>query len=681
MTDEMDEIWALYADDGAQALDAMETALAGLDGDAGDIGHVSALFRAVHTFKGNSRVLGLSTVESRAHLAEDLIGLVRDAGVPWDAEIRALMLETADALRSMLEQTATTQADVAPAPTESLMARLRDKIGRCQPAGPDEAAIPEPDPPQAAAPLPEPAPALPDPAPPAAQPAPDAPDMPRPLRLADDPTYRRIFDEMVAETITRLEAACDRGEPGAARRLADDLGHAATRLGLDDWAELLVLPAGEIDDGTARALAARLRAMAGLPPLQAPDDIAPAPPGHSPAPAEPPEAPEPPRTEAAPVASGTSIPHAAASPGADRSDLDPAFQEQLGEIAVSQSMVSGVLQDLANDDLGQQIAAALHGCDALPSGLIGAISALVEAHMQRVAEAATMAEQMSSRMAELQQRAADMRLRPASTILDALEARVAAATPAGSEGLTFVADDGGLSLDGAVLHEVQQVLELILLPRVAAAGPEYRQIALRLLRVGDHLAIEIEDTAPARQGPIPEPVIAWLDRVGADLQTLGLPDGSQLDMIAVPLPQVVLEGMAVRAGKTAWVLPLDVIRSLVQPEPGAILTVSAQRGRPMLRLSKDEIVPIYPLPGDRPDLSVPGRVYAVLHRMQQSVAVPVDELIGQQLVLVRPLRGLLSSVRHVSGMALLAGGDVGLVLAHTAIGGTDLPGRAMVRAA
>lgn len=44
------------------------------------------------------------------------------------------------------------------------------------------------------------------------------------------------------------------------------------------------------------------------------------------------------------------------------------------------------------------------------------------------------------------------------------------------------------------------------------------------------------------------------------------------------------------------------------------------------------------------------------------MAVPVDELIGQQLVLLRPLRGVLSRVQNMTGIALLAGGDVGMVV-------------------
>lgn len=275
MSDEMDEIWALYADDGAQALDAMEIALdaLGVGPAAATDPNVAAFFRAVHTFKGNSRVLGLAVVESRAHYAEDLIGLVRDQGVPWDAEIRDILLVTADVLRGMLEETASTRADVDPASSEPLMHLLKDKIARCTGGATEDTAVAAP-PPQpetaaeprkakarkAAEPAPEPTPA-PEPAPqPVAQPAPQAepapvaaptpaPAAPKPAankpsdapRLADDPTYRAIFQGMANDCLTKLRQAMGSfaADPDAARTLArresDGLSHAARQMGLDDW--------------------------------------------------------------------------------------------------------------------------------------------------------------------------------------------------------------------------------------------------------------------------------------------------------------------------------------------------------------------------------------------------------------------------------------------------------------
>jgi len=262
MSDEMDEIWSLYADDGAQAMDAMETALLALEGAAPEDHppHVAALFRAVHTFKGNSRVLGLGVVESRAHIAEDLIGLVRDEGVPLDAEILELLLETGDRLRTMLEVTEATRDDVDPEDTEDLMVRLRDKIARCagQGGGKTEPAteleqgpeaeieeLPEPGAPPAAVEAPAEPEAAPEPEPdtsasptPEADPEPTVAAAPQ-ARLADDPAYRAIFAEMVRETLGRLTKLRDAGTPEATRRPVGDLDHAARQLGLDDWSARL----------------------------------------------------------------------------------------------------------------------------------------------------------------------------------------------------------------------------------------------------------------------------------------------------------------------------------------------------------------------------------------------------------------------------------------------------------
>ena len=112
MSDDIDEIWALYADDGAQSLDTVEAALLKLRKDATNREAIAELFRAMHTFKGNSRLLGLEQIESCAHIAEDLVGLVRDEGVEFDVELLEMLLEASDRLREMMEMAVTTRRDV-----------------------------------------------------------------------------------------------------------------------------------------------------------------------------------------------------------------------------------------------------------------------------------------------------------------------------------------------------------------------------------------------------------------------------------------------------------------------------------------------------------------------------------------------------------------------------------------
>ena len=328
MSDEMDEIWELFADDGAQSLDAMEAALDALSDDGTDdqVPHISALFRAVHTFKGNSRVLGLSVVESRAHLAEDLIGLVRDSGVPLTPEILDLLFLAGDTLRTMLEEVAATRADVDPEPSEDLLRQLKEMIAKCDPdAAPAEEPAAEAEAPAEEAPAEEPAPEEPASAPAAAVGGMDmaalfdemsegednsssheddfwefdedlepeelaakkaaaeadmeAHEAEGPVRngssaaaklaeqeggaepvavessvkvedepplqsLADDPTYRKIFDEMTAEMIEKLNAIIlsddafeDRHK--ATERQVDGLLHAARQMDYGNWVLLL----------------------------------------------------------------------------------------------------------------------------------------------------------------------------------------------------------------------------------------------------------------------------------------------------------------------------------------------------------------------------------------------------------------------------------------------------------
>ncbi len=128
MSDELDEIWELYADEGQQSLQAAEEALLNLKKSPTDSENIAGLFRAVHTFKGNSRVMGLSVVESRAHVAEDLIGLVRDKGVLLDEQIIDLLLEMLDVLNDMLLEIVKSKNDVEPHSSQDLVDKLHAKI-------------------------------------------------------------------------------------------------------------------------------------------------------------------------------------------------------------------------------------------------------------------------------------------------------------------------------------------------------------------------------------------------------------------------------------------------------------------------------------------------------------------------------------------------------------------------
>ncbi len=237
-SDEMEEIWALFAEDGKEALDTAEDDLLALESDPANVERIAELFRGMHTFKGNARVMGLSTIETLAHYAEDLIALVRDDGVTLDSPMIDLLLTALDKLRALLKQVLASRRDVSAAETESLTAQLQAM----------KAAYTAPPPPPA-----EIAPIEP---PPAAETDP-LPEFER-VDPAADPIYVQIFIELAQEEFSRfLDALNDlsAGNDEAVAEItgvADTLHHAAEQMGyhrfqteLDELVEAATQSSGE----------------------------------------------------------------------------------------------------------------------------------------------------------------------------------------------------------------------------------------------------------------------------------------------------------------------------------------------------------------------------------------------------------------------------------------------------
>jgi two-component system chemotaxis sensor kinase CheA len=136
--------------------------------------------------------------------------------------------------------------------------------------------------------------------------------------------------------------------------------------------------------------------------------------------------------------------------------------------------------------------------------------------------------------------------------------------------------------------------------------------------------------------------------------------------ISLPLAMVAVEGMVVRVDAVKYVIPIQGIQTIIRSEAEQMMQVSADGGQPMLRLSTEDVIPIQLLAGrhDQQALHYPTQrgLYVIVRGEKQRLAIVVDELIGQQQVLIRPLQGYLSSIRSVTGCALLASGEVGLLL-------------------
>ena len=96
-------------------------------------------------------------------------------------------------------------------------------------------------------------------------------------------------------------------------------------------------------------------------------------------------------------------------------------------------------------------------------------------------------------------------------------------------------------------------------------------------------------------------------------------------------------------------IPIQGIQTIIRSEAEQMMQVSADGGKPMLRLSAEDLIPIQLLAGRHDDqaLQYPTQrgLYVIVRSDQQRLAIVVDELIGQQQVLIRPLQGYLASYK------------------------------------
>lgn len=112
-----------FYEESFEGLDVMESSLLGLDSGAADLETINTIFRAAHSIKGGSATFGLSRVASFTHLLETLLDEMRDGRRQVTQTAVDLLLACVDCLRDML---AALQhgADTEPPELASLQNRL-----------------------------------------------------------------------------------------------------------------------------------------------------------------------------------------------------------------------------------------------------------------------------------------------------------------------------------------------------------------------------------------------------------------------------------------------------------------------------------------------------------------------------------------------------------------------------
>jgi len=155
--------------------------------------------------------------------------------------------------------------------------------------------------------------------------------------------------------------------------------------------------------------------------------------------------------------------------------------------------------------------------------------------------------------------------------------------------------------------------------------------------------------------------------LGGRIEVESEPGKGTLIRLVLPLTLAILDGLTVRVGAETYVFPLASVLESFQRQAGDVQTVKGDREVISLR---GEFIPVVRLQnllavGGNPDAS--ERALLVLVESEgRRAAMAVDELLGQQQVVIKSLETHYKRVDGISGATILGDGRVALIL--------DVPG-------
>jgi two-component system, chemotaxis family, sensor kinase CheA len=133
--------------------------------------------------------------------------------------------------------------------------------------------------------------------------------------------------------------------------------------------------------------------------------------------------------------------------------------------------------------------------------------------------------------------------------------------------------------------------------------------------------------------------------------------------IKLPLTLAIIEGMLVRVGGSIYIIPLLSIVESMQPGRDDIRTVKEKGEVVHVRGEFVTLVRLYDLFGIQPEFRDPWESLMVIVEAGISrVGIMIDELLGQQQIVIKSLENYISRSRALSGAAILGDGRVALII-------------------
>ena len=700
MSLDLDQFHATFFEESFEALDSMEAALLRLDVGTPDAETINTIFRVAHSIKGGAGMFGFNDIASFTHTLETLLDELRAGRMTVTVQISDGLLQSVDVLRAMMQATQKGQP-FDPVNANALQTMFKDLVAAgSAPAAEDDlealfdslsnAANAENERKLAAATA--------------------TPRwhirfraLPELLNRGNDPL--RMFEELAM--LGTLEVRCDLSRMPSFDEIDPAVCYLAWELELETGAKREAIDSVfEWAEGDCELEIRRMDPPAPEAPAPVPAPVVAA----SPVAAAPAPAPEMPAPAAAPAPAAVSVPAtpAAPAPAAPAPDAPRAAVNESNSIRVAIEKIDELLNTVGEIVITQsmlsQLAARFEGvhADRLRSGLA----------------------QLEGNIRELQESVMRVRMLPVGSVFSRFPRLVRDVSNRLGKQIRLQITGEQTELDKTVLEKIGDPLVHLVrnsidhgieMPdaRVAAGKPAEGTVHLNAFHKGGAITLEVSDDgkgldrtklfAKAVEKGLIDPNAQLTDDqihdliflpgfstaatttdlsgrgVGMDVVRRNIKElGGNIELktelgkgtkfsITLPLTLAIVDGQSVAVGNETYIVPLVTIIESLQLKPGAASQlvghgeVFSFRGDylPVIRLHE-----MFGVPARREELH--EGLIMVVEGDGKRAGLFIDELLGQQQVVIKSMETNYARIDGVGGATILGEGTVALIL--------DVPG-------
>ncbi|NRB56593.1 MAG: chemotaxis protein CheW, partial [Salinicola sp.] len=154
-----------------------------------------------------------------------------------------------------------------------------------------------------------------------------------------------------------------------------------------------------------------------------------------------------------------------------------------------------------------------------------------------------------------------------------------------------------------------------------------------------------------------------IQEMGGHVEILSKPGQGTTTRIVLPLTLAILDGMSIRCGNETFLLPLNAVLESLQPQSDDIYSMA---GDDQLLKVRDEYLPIialhHALDVTDAKTELTEAIAVIVQGEGRRYALLVDDLVGQQQVVVKNLETNYRKVPGISAATILGDGSVALIL-------------------